>query len=304
MIAVAVGLIALFLVFLYGFGGDHVVMSWALEGQRAAQTEMARDLRALRMGDHAALLALLAVCFGYGFFHAVGPGHGKVLIGGYGAAAQVGAVKLSVIALLSSLAQAVTAVALVSVGLWIVGWSRVFMTDLAERLLTPLSFAAIGLIGVWLIARGVRNMARLRHRDDAHTPGHQGQSGEHHAHICHDCGHAHAPDPHQITRAKGWKDLIVMILAIGIRPCAGALFLLILTAQMGLFGAGVLGAFVMALGTASVTILVAVLAVTLRRGALGYVANIGVLRHVPPILEVTIGFVVFWVALQTVFRLI
>jgi ABC-type nickel/cobalt efflux system permease component RcnA len=71
----------------------------------------------------------------------------------------VGAVRLSAVALASSLAQGATAVALVGAGVWLLNWSREYMTDLAERLLQPLGFAAIALIGLWLVYRGVREVA-------------------------------------------------------------------------------------------------------------------------------------------------
>jgi ABC-type nickel/cobalt efflux system permease component RcnA len=156
-VVISLGLAALF----WWTGGDRVILAWAVEGQRAAQGGMGRALGALRTGDAAAVVPLLGVCFLYGFFHAAGPGHGKLLIGGYGAARAVGAWRLSTVAVASSLAQGVTAILLVGAGVWLLDWSRDYMTDLAERLLQPLGFAAIALIGLWLVVRGLRQM---RHR--------------------------------------------------------------------------------------------------------------------------------------------
>ncbi|MDG4647602.1 hypothetical protein P6F26_04035 [Roseibacterium sp. SDUM158017] len=268
-------------------GADRVVWAWSLEGQRAAQGGMAGAIRSLRAGDLAALLPLLGVCFTYGFFHAAGPGHGKLLIGGYGAAREVGAWRLSAVALASSLGQGLTAVALVAAGLWLVGWSRERMTDMADRLLQPLGFAAIAAIGLWLVLRGVRGVASR-----------PGPAGHHHADHRHDgacgsdggCGHAHAPDPATVAAATGWRELAALIAAVAVRPCTGALFLLILTAQMGLFAWGVLGTFAMALGTASVTVVVALGAVGVRRGVLGGLARGGErLARVQAALQVVVG---------------
>ncbi len=309
---VAVVLIA-GLVLLYWSGADRVLQLWAMDGQREAQDAMARALRALRTGEPAALTGLMAVCFGYGFFHAVGPGHGKLLIGGYGAAAQVGAVKLSLVALASSLAQAVTAIALVGAGLWLWGWGRAEMTGLAEDLFAPLSFGAIALIGLWLIYRGIRGLVALRtaHRaghghDHPHDPhGHHSHDHDHGAgDHCASCGHAHVPPPESVARAKSWRELLALIAAVAIRPCTGALFLLILTAQFGVFWAGVAGTIAMALGTASVTIAVAISAVTLRRGALMGLADSAALARAQPILEITIGALVAVIAGQFALRLL
>jgi ABC-type nickel/cobalt efflux system permease component RcnA len=274
-------------------GGGRVVEIWALEGQRAAQTAMARGLRALRAGEPAALAGFLGVCFGYGFFHAVGPGHGKLLIGGYGAARAVGAARLSAIAVASSLAQGVTAVALVGAGLWVWQLGRARMTDMADRLFAPLSFAAIALVGLWLVWRGARALwaARAAARRGGHAPAGHGT-------VCATCGHAHGPDPSALARATGWRDVAALVGAVAIRPCTGALFVLILTAQMGIFALGVAGTVAMALGTASVTVAVAVSAVTLRRGVLAGIAEEGALARVQPAIEVAVGALVALVAGQ------
>ena len=279
----------------FASGADQQILRWALAGQREAQNGMAHALRALRAGEPAALAGFLAVCFGYGFFHAAGPGHGKLLIGGYGAARAVGAGRLSAVALISSLAQGGTAIALVGFGLWVWSLGRAQMTDLADRLLTPLSFGAIALIGVWLVWRGARGLI-------AATAG----AAHHHHHdhgpdvACASCGHAHAPDPARLAAATGWRDMALLVGAVAIRPCTGALFILILTAQMGLFAIGVAGTIAMALGTASVTIAVALAAVTLRRGVLAGLAQSSALARVQPMIEIAGGAVVAVLAGQLV----
>ncbi|MEM1131238.1 MAG: hypothetical protein AAGH83_12065 [Pseudomonadota bacterium] len=286
------------LVLLYWSGAGQVAQQWALDGQREAQTAMARALRALRAGDFTAVLSLLLVCFGYGFFHAVGPGHGKMMIGGYGAATQIGAMKLSLVALASSLAQGGTAVALVGFGLVLWTWGRAEITDLAEQVFAPLSFAAIALVGLWLVYRGVRGLRRSRQAVEDHAHGHAHDHGHVHHHDHSTCGHVHAPSADEIAGAKDWRDLTALITAVAIRPCTGALFLLILTAQMGIFWIGVAGTFAMALGTASVTIAIAVSAVGLRRGALASLTESATLACALPMLEIGVGAVVAVVAGQ------
>jgi nickel/cobalt exporter len=233
------------------------------------------------------VVPLLTVSFLYGFFHAAGPGHGKLLIGGYGAARAVGAVRLSAVALASSLAQGATAVALVGAGVWLLNWSREYMTDLADRLLQPLGFSAIAAIGLWLVYRGVRGL-RPKPAQSVHGHGHDHGPG---------CGHAHAPAAEDVAAATSTRELLALIGAVAIRPCTGAIFLLILTAQMGVFGWGIAGTIAMALGTASVTIGVALAAVFLRQGALaGLSGRASRLARVQPALEIAVGLTVAWIA--------
>lgn len=272
---------------LWGLGGAEDLRAWAAQGQRDVQNALAGALRRLRGGDRAAWSALLGLCFAYGFFHAAGPGHGKLLIGGYGMARRVPMARLAGLALASSLAQAGTAVALVYAGVGLFGWSRERMTGLADRLLEPVSYGAIALVGLWLFGRGLR---RFR----------AGQGHHHAADGSCSCGHSHGPDPDQVAAVTGLRDAAALVGAVALRPCTGALFLLILTWKMGIALAGIAGAVAMALGTASVTVAVAVAAVSLREGALAHTLGGAGAARTASLIEIMAGLVVALVAAQMV----
>lgn len=271
---------------LWAMGGLDSFIAWAAASQREAQNTMARALRHLRAGEPGAFFALLAVCFAYGFFHAAGPGHGKVLIGGYGVARRVGMARLMAIAVISSLAQATTAIVLVYAGVFVLDLTREAMVGLAEDLFAPVSYGAIGLIGLWLAWRGLRGLLRAQGPGPSHDHDHDHPHHDH-AEGC-GCGHAHGPDLAQVAEATGWRETAMLIAGISIRPCTGALFLLILCWRMGIDAAGIAGAYAMGLGTATITLAVAFMSVWAREGSLAALAG-GRLARAAPLIELGAG---------------
>jgi nickel/cobalt transporter (NicO) family protein len=217
-------------------------------------------------------------------FHAAGPGHGKVLIGGYGVARRVRLWPLMGLALVSSLAQATVAVVLVYAGIAVFDWTRERVVGAAENVMLPASHAAVALIGLWLAYRGFRGLVQGMEGDDHHDHHH------HHDHHVHDetCTHRHAPTPQDVAAITSPREALALVAGIAARPCTGALFLLVLTWQMGIGAAGIAGAYAMGLGTAAITVAVAGLSVWAREGMLSVLSGAWVARALP-VLELAAG---------------
>lgn len=276
---------------LYGFGGFDAVHRIIEASQRQMQSTLAGAVRHLRSGDPGALAALLVACFSYGFIHAAGPGHGKVLIAGYGVGRRVPLARLSVLALASSLAQSLVAIGLVFAGVTALGWTREQMVGVTEDVMRPVSYGAILLLGLWLVWRGGARMWRQTR---------VGVGNQHHGHgHVHDehCGHTHGPTLDDAAQVTSLRDAAGLIAGIAIRPCTGALFLLILTWAMGIFASGVAGVLAMGVGTATVTVGVAMFAVWAREGALASLPGERIAQALP-VMELAAGLVVALVAGQ------
>jgi len=63
-------------------------------------------------------------------------------------------------------------------------------------------------------------------------------------------GHAHGPQPEELAGPGGWRRGFLTAIAVGLRPCSGAIIVLVFALAQGLFWAGVASTFVMGLGTA------------------------------------------------------
>ena len=270
------------------------ILGWVRQAQEDFYIALVKSLDALRQ-DWTAFWVLGGLSFLYGVFHAAGPGHGKVVISSYVLANEAQVRRGVWLSFLSAMLQSLVAVGFVLVAALVLGMTSMAMND-AAHWIGVLSYALIVLLGLWLIARKV---FRLEHRHEhPAAPTMQSLARQHlgqpahalatggpaltsfsvaasgpdaygrapgHAHYGHNHadddrhGHAHVVMPGQT--GGGWREQAGVVLAVGLRPCSGALIVLAFALSQGLLAAGIVAVLLMGLGTAITTGTLAALAV-------------------------------------------
>ena len=91
--------------------------------------------------------------------------------------------------------------------------------------------------------------------------------GHDHAHDA-SCGHVHMPEPSQLEGPWSWSKAISLAMTVGIRPCTGAILVMLFALSQGLLWAGIFATFMMSFGTALTVSALAALAVGSRDLAL------------------------------------
>jgi ABC-type nickel/cobalt efflux system permease component RcnA len=244
-------------------GGGMDRLSDAILSVQSAFSKAMTGAISLLSTDPAAIWTLLALSFGYGVFHAAGPGHGKAVIAAYGMARDQAVTRAVLMALAAALLQAIVAIALVGVLSILLNATAARMGEVAT-LIEALSFAAIGVVGLVLLWQKSGSLAALgsasgHHHTHDHHHGH-----DHHHHEGEACTHHHAP---VAVEGSGLKGAVAAVLAAGIRPCSGAIIVLVFALSQNVLAIGVLAALVMALGTALTTGGLAALAILAKRTA-------------------------------------
>ncbi len=245
--------------------------------QRELHRQLAGAIKALRRdGSPAAAWSLIVLSFLYGVFHAAGPGHGKAVISTYLLTHRSAVSRGIWLSALASLAQGLTAILLVLVLVALIGWTRRDAQGAVGTLETA-SFALIAALGLSLAARALWAIVRALLPAGAST---LAAAGGAHPHEPADlgCGHSHGPSASHLSEPLSLKTTAAIVLSIGIRPCSGAVLVLLFAEVLDLRWAGVAAVLAMSLGTAAAVAALAVLAVNFRRLA-GVLAG-GQGRHV------------------------
>ncbi|WP_249690518.1 nickel/cobalt transporter [Stappia sp. WLB 29] len=271
---------------------------WIAQQQKAFYASLTTAIKAMKE-DGSAGWWLMGLSFLYGVFHAAGPGHGKAVISSYVLANGETLRRGIALSFASAFAQAVTAVAVIGIASVLLRMTSIAITE-TTRWFEIGSYAAVALLGAYLVWRkivkpmltprrpvalGAQAVAVCTHdhshdhdhhhhdhghghvhhdHDHAHHHDHAHEAGE----VCGSCGHVHAPPPSMLTGEFSLTRAWSVILAIGLRPCTGALVVLVFGISQGLALAGVAATFAMAVGTGLTVSVLAVLAVVAKDFAL------------------------------------
>jgi ABC-type nickel/cobalt efflux system permease component RcnA len=267
-------------------------LAWINLKQQEFYRALAGAMKAMRQ-DGSKLWLLVGLSFLYGIFHAAGPGHGKAVISSYMVANEVALKRGILLSFISAFLQAFTAIAVMLAAFFVLRGTAVSMTDAAwfleiasyffvtafgawllwrkaapllpglfrRRPAYTLSVAAAGSVSSGFNASRATSRARLNHPDASPAPAcaHDHALGA----VCDTCGHGHAPDPSMLSGQRfDWRTAWSAVVAVGIRPCSGALIVLSFAILNGLWTGGILSVLAMAAGTAITVSVLATLAVT------------------------------------------
>ncbi|MDH4415296.1 MAG: nickel/cobalt transporter [Rhizobium sp.] len=283
------------------------LLVWINTHQQAFYRALTEALKAMRE-DPSSLVTLVGLSFVYGIFHAAGPGHGKAVISSYLLANEIELRRGILISFVSAFLQGIVAIAVVGAAYLVLRGTSISMTDATRTLeiasyamivafglwllfrklkasfahTAPATATTGGLFDTATASSGGSVTASLftdtaeaaapretagsrfravavSHDHDALAPGS----------VCHECGIAHLPDPSLVGGSVfSLRDAWSAVIAVGMRPCSGALLVMTFSLLNGLLLGGVLSVFAMALGTAITVSALASLAVGAKNVAL------------------------------------
>jgi nickel/cobalt transporter (NicO) family protein len=291
-------------------------LRWARDMQQNFYRRMSTAIRGINStSSWAAGWTLMLLSFLYGVFHAAGPGHGKAVISAWVLATENELRRGLAIAAMSALFQALTAIVIVSGLLFFVQSASAMARDVAGFLESAsyLMIAGLGLYLIWGAFGKFAHAPSSAQNAGGHAfelvsrPGVAGAVGHVHDENC-DCGHGHAPAPSQVRGDWSWGRAVTLAFAVGLRPCTGALLVLIFSWGLGLYWAGVASTLAMGVGVFMTIAIIASVAVYAKSFAFRYAAldslvlgrAVRILRVVCGLGIAALGGLMFWASLGTV----
>jgi len=218
--------------------------------QRKMVRELGRYMADIKEGTQAAAIWVgIGFAFLYGAVHAIGPGHGKMVVASFfvGREAKIWR------GVAMGLQIAVTHVAAAVILVWLVDISfRHFIGGSpAESVwIRMVSFGLIALIGLYMLFRAARNAVRAARHGIEHLHSHD----HHHHGDGHDHGHSH-----------DLKQQGLLALIAGSVPCTGAILVMLFALANDIVGTGVILVIAISAGMAITMSAFGVVSILFRR---------------------------------------
>ena len=287
-----VGILVIIILFSAGY---MIWLNWpsltllSLNWQRDISAELSELLYEARENSLTAGISLMSLSFIYGVLHSLGPGHGKFIVSTYVATHPTKVKTSLMLTVISALLQAVVAIILVSTLLFIFDLSMREVNSNANHFIT-VSFYSVVILGLVIVWRNLRSIWKLftsapksevknetksivknNNKNNIAfsinkiTPLNTSKVNKVSTHVHDDacgCGHKHFVEADLINKASSVKEYLAIILSIGLRPCTGAVMVLLFSNVLGVYWLGMLSAFVMAIGTALTASTIAIMTIT------------------------------------------
>lgn len=219
-------------------------LAWSLQTQIQLHRLLVTHLLQINSGQYSAGLWLIGVTFIYGILHAVGPGHGKFIVTTWLTTHQPPRGVALTVPFLGSLVQGLSAIAFVFI--LAVGFNLTTGDLSTSRwYLEKASSVFIAALGVMMMVQAWRSRSQHQHKhkhQQDHKHEHEHEHEQHH----NGCGHHHGITAESVDNWKAW---IGIIIATGVRPCSGALTVLLFASVIGITRWGMFAVMTMALGT-------------------------------------------------------
>lgn len=219
----------------------------SIQWQRGVNQQLSALLQQVAEHPAQAGLSLLAFSALYGVLHALGPGHGKVVIATW-LATHPSRLKTGLwLTLSASLLQGAMAIALVTVVLTLLQLPA-RQLHLSGFWLEKGSYLLVGALGLLLCWRALVTLKTLLRPAPRFTRFTTAAQPHQHDERC-GCGHQHVPDDARLAHSGSVQARVAIVLSMGLRPCSGALMVLLFSKVIGVYGWGMAATMAMALGT-------------------------------------------------------
>lgn len=240
--------------------------------QKKMNSELATLMQDISENNWKAGFILISVSFLYGLLHAIGPGHGKVIITAYISTHPTKLKKSAWLSVFASLLQGMVAIFIVTIILFLFDLSSVYLRAVS-RYLENASYLLISLSGFIICVQTFRHLLRHRKKQNLKLQKATRIMTEPKCPYkqpfimaeqqC--CGHKHVITSEDLP--SQWRSQLAVLLAIGCRPCSGALLVLLFSYALNIYYWGVVATIAMAIGTATTISLIALVVCYMRNYA-------------------------------------